>query len=173
MNIRRFVTPVIASVVVVASALLAGVAGFLWPSPIASAGQAVPTVATASPTPEALNPELVRAQTVAAYGVFPLPVSVDAINRYHLTKKDLRGIKAAKELAATPHVRSIRECESSNDYRSQDRQYYGAYQFLTDTWLSNGGGRFADRADHAPAWAQDYIMYRTYEADGWGQWACA
>lgn len=171
MKTRSIFSP-IGTVILGVLVLLGAMAIFIYPPEIAAAGQAVPS-ALPSAVPSTQTPAQMKAAAMAIYGVYPLPVSLDSVARYHLGKKDLRGIVAAKQLADTPHVRSIRQCESSNDYRSQDRQYFGAYQFLTETWLSNGGGRFADRADHAPAWAQDYIMYRTYQADGWGQWACA
>ena len=67
----------------------------------------------------------------------------------------------------------VRNCESGNDYGSQDPPYYGAYQFLTSTWLSSGGGAFGSRADRAPKWAQDYVAYKLYRSQGWGPWTCA
>lgn len=79
-----------------------------------------------------------------------------------------RSISWAKSSAAA----SVRRCESGGNYASQDSPYYGAYQFLTSTWYSNGGGRFASRADRAPKWAQDYVAYRLWSSSGWGPWAC-
>jgi len=44
----------------------------------------------------------------------------------------------------------IAECESGQNWATNTGNgYYGGLQFLTSTWLSNGGGRYAPRADLA------------------------
>ena len=75
--------------------------------------------------------------------------------------------------ADTSDVRAVRQCEASGNYQLQDPPYYGAYQFLTSTWRSMGGGQFASRADYAPRWAQDYVAYKLYVSQGWSPWTCA
>lgn len=75
--------------------------------------------------------------------------------------------------ADTSDVERMRQCEASGNYRLQDPPYYGAYQFLTSTWRSMGGGKFASRADYAPRWAQDYVAYKLYVSQGYGPWTCA
>jgi hypothetical protein len=75
--------------------------------------------------------------------------------------------------ADTSDVERVRQCEASGNYKLQDPPYYGAYQFLTSTWRSMGGGVFASRADYAPRWAQDYVAYKLYVSQGWRPWTCA
>jgi hypothetical protein len=81
--------------------------------------------------------------------------------------------RKAMAWAGTSDVRAVRQCEAGGNYRLQDSPYYGAYQFLTSTWRSMGGGQFASRADLAPSWAQDYVAYKLYQSQGWGPWTCA
>lgn len=75
--------------------------------------------------------------------------------------------------ADTSEVERVRQCEASGNYQLQDPPYYGAYQFLTSTWRSMGGDKFASRADYAPRWAQDYVAYKLYVSQGWSPWTCA
>lgn len=116
----------------------------------------------------------VQAANKSTYGVATLPVEVRDIQKYKLNKKTIKEIVAAKKLAATSEARKIRSCESGGNYRiSTGNGYYGAYQFDRSTWLSNGGGRYANTANGAPSWAQDHIMWKTHEARGWSPWGCA
>ena len=76
--------------------------------------------------------------------------------------------------ADTRKARSVVRCESGGNYNiNTGNGYYGAWQFDRSTWLGNGGGKFALYAHRAPAWAQDYIAYRTWQSRGWPPWACA
>lgn len=109
----------------------------------------------------------------AKYGIYPLPIRPQAIEQFQITNAELRDVAQAHTFAETPKARSVRTCESDNDYTITDRAYYGAWQFDRETWVSNGGGRFAPTANLAPPWAQDYIMYKTHQAYGWGPWSCA
>ncbi|MDP3972676.1 MAG: transglycosylase family protein [Candidatus Nanopelagicales bacterium] len=113
--------------------------------------------------------ERIRAQ----YGVYPLPIGRRAIERWKLGRKGLKRIAAARRLAESPKGRSVRKCESHHNYRLVYGSYYGAWQFDRQTWLSNGGGRFARTANKAPSWAQDLIMWKTHQARGWQPWGCA
>lgn len=108
------------------------------------------------------------------YGVYPLPVSERSIKRYHLSKKTVREIAKAKKFAKSRKARSVRKCESGGNYRiNTGNGYYGAYQFNSSTWKSNGGRKFGRQANKAPAWAQDYVMWKTWKKRGWSPWACA
>jgi len=130
-------------------------------------------VASAAPMAPAMAIVSGRDATMAQYGIYPLPVEAAAISQFHLTNQELADVAAARQFADTAKARRVRECESSGDYQIVDRGYYGAWQFDRETWLSNGGGRFAPTANLAPAWAQDYLMWKTHEVYGWGPWSCA
>ncbi len=113
-----------------------------------------------------------RTATLKEYGVFPLPVSVKQISKYHLSKKDLKGIKKAHKLAKSPTARKIRIRESHNNYKiNTGNGYYGAYQFDRATWRANGGSKFATTPHKAPKWAQDYVVWRTHKVRGWSPWS--
>ena len=44
----------------------------------------------------------------------------------------------------------VAACESGGNWHTNTGNgYYGGLQFLTSTWLANGGGRYASRADYA------------------------
>lgn len=48
--------------------------------------------------------------------------------------------------------------------------YFGGMQFDIGTWLSNGGGQFASRADWASPVEQLIIAFHTWQARGWSPW---
>jgi len=48
--------------------------------------------------------------------------------------------------------------------------YFGGMQFDIGTWLSNGGGRYAPRADLAAPHDQLVVAYHTWQARGWSPW---
>lgn len=134
----------------------------------ATAPAAQPVVLTAAQQKAAI-----KKATIAKYGVYPLPVKEAHIKKYKLSKKSLREIVKAKSLAKTAKAKRIRQCESGGSYTiNTGNGYYGAYQFDYGTWLSNGGGRYARTANKAPSWAQDHIMWKTYQSRGWSPWAC-
>lgn len=99
------------------------------------------------------------------------PVTPEAIARYHLRPKQIRDIAKAHKLARTAQGRKITRAESNNQYDLVYGGYYGAWQFNRGTWQSNGGGQFSRTANLAPAWAQDYIMYKTHKSRGWSPWS--
>lgn len=68
---------------------------------------------------------------------------------------------------------AIAKCESTNNWAiNTGNGYYGGLQFDSGTWLSNGGGAYADRADHATKNQQIAIAEKVYAARGLGPWAC-
>jgi len=139
--------------------------------PAARAG--APVKAPTATLTKAQKIALAKATIKKRYGIYPLPVSQRTIKKYHLSKKQLRGIAAGKRLASTSKARQVLRCESGGNYRLVDGAYYGAWQFDIGTWNGNGGGRFASNAARAPKWAQDYILWKTHQARGWSPWSCA
>lgn len=102
------------------------------------------------------------------------PVSRSQVARYSLNKKELRQIMKAKRWASGQKARSVVMCESGGNYNiNTGNGYYGAWQFDYSTWISNGGGKFAQYAHRAPKFAQDWIAYRTWRSRGWQPWTCA
>jgi uncharacterized protein YabE (DUF348 family) len=68
----------------------------------------------------------------------------------------------------------IAQCESGGNWHiNTGNGYYGGLQFLTSTWLSNGGGSFAPRADLASREQQITIANRLYARGGLSAWGCA
>lgn len=68
---------------------------------------------------------------------------------------------------------AIAQCESGGNWSiNTGNGYYGGLQFDSGTWLSNGGGDYASRADLASKDQQIAIAERVYAARGLSPWAC-
>jgi len=68
---------------------------------------------------------------------------------------------------------AIARCESTNNWSiNTGNGYYGGLQFDIGTWLSNGGGEYAPRADLATRDQQIAIAERVYASRGLSPWAC-
>ncbi|WP_395728485.1 ubiquitin-like domain-containing protein [Nakamurella sp.] len=68
---------------------------------------------------------------------------------------------------------AIARCESGGNWSiNTGNGYYGGLQFDSGTWLSNGGGAYASRADLATKDQQIAIAERVYAARGLSPWAC-
>ncbi len=68
---------------------------------------------------------------------------------------------------------AIAQCESTNNWSiNTGNGYYGGLQFDIGTWLSNGGGQYAPRADLASKDQQIAIAEKVYAARGLQPWAC-
>lgn len=66
-------------------------------------------------------------------------------------------------------------CESGGNWAiNTGNGYYGGLQFTSGTWLGNGGGAYAPRADLATRDQQIAIASKVQAARGWAPWpACA
>lgn len=89
------------------------------------------------------------------------------------------GVAAAVMVGATTASASsvnwdaIAKCESGNNWSiNTGNGYYGGLQFDKGTWLSNGGGKYAPRADLATREQQIDIAEATYARRGLQPWAC-
>jgi len=68
----------------------------------------------------------------------------------------------------------IAQCESGGNWAiNSGNGYYGGLQFDSQTWLGNGGGAFAPRADLASRTQQIAIANKVYAARGLAPWGCA
>lgn len=68
----------------------------------------------------------------------------------------------------------IAQCESSGNWADNTGNgYYGGLQFNEPTWLSNGGGQYASRADLATKSEQIAIADRVRAARGLEPWQCS
>jgi uncharacterized protein YabE (DUF348 family) len=68
----------------------------------------------------------------------------------------------------------IAQCESGGNWHiNTGNGYYGGLQFATSSWLANGGGDFASRADLASRAEQITVANRYYAKAGLGPWGCA
>lgn len=173
-NSRRFA--VAGAAVVASGAVAAGTMTVATAAPSAVDTSMVKTVA--APQANVLSAKqkrlIVKRQNKRQFGLYNLPVGKNSIRKYHLKKRDLLQIRKAKRFARSSKARSVRNCESGGNYRTNTGNgYYGAYQFDRGTWISNGGGRYASTANRAPKFGQDHIMWKTQRARGWSPWACA
>ena len=67
----------------------------------------------------------------------------------------------------------IAKCESGGNWATNTGNgYYGGLQFDNQTWLGNGGGTYAPRADLASRTQQIAIANKVYAARGLGPWGC-
>jgi uncharacterized protein YabE (DUF348 family) len=67
----------------------------------------------------------------------------------------------------------VAQCESGGNWSiNTGNGYYGGLQFSYQTWLGNGGGDFAQRADLATREQQITVANRLYAYSGLGQWSC-
>ena len=68
----------------------------------------------------------------------------------------------------------IAQCESGGNWAiNTGNGYYGGLQFDSQTWLGNGGGAFAPRADLASRTQQIAVANKVYAARGLSPWGCA
>ena len=85
------------------------------------------------------------------------------------------GIGAASSASAAGSVWDrVAACESGGNWSiNTGNGYYGGLQFATASWLANGGGDFASRADLASRAEQITVANRYYAKAGLGPWGCA
>ena len=68
----------------------------------------------------------------------------------------------------------IAACESGGNWHiNTGNGYYGGLQFDSGTWLANGGGKFAARADLASRAQQITVANHLYDQRGLAPWGCA
>ena len=69
----------------------------------------------------------------------------------------------------------LARCESGGNWHiNTGNGYYGGLQFSYGTWLSNGGGKYASRADKATKREQIAVAERLLRNRGWAPWpACS
>ena len=68
----------------------------------------------------------------------------------------------------------IAQCESGGNWAiNTGNGYYGGLQFDSQTWLGNGGGQYAPRADLASRTQQIAVADTVYAARGLAPWGCA
>ena len=68
----------------------------------------------------------------------------------------------------------IAACESGGNWAiNTGNGYYGGLQFDSGTWLANGGGKYAARADLATRLEQIAVANVVYAARGLSPWGCA
>lgn len=66
---------------------------------------------------------------------------------------------------------AVAQCESGGNWAiNTGNGFYGGLQFDSGTWLSNGGGAYAPRADLASRGAQIAVANRIYAARGSAPW---
>jgi resuscitation-promoting factor RpfB len=66
---------------------------------------------------------------------------------------------------------AVAQCESGGDWHiNTGNGFYGGLQFDYSTWLSNGGGAYASRADLATREEQIAVATRLYNARGSSPW---
>jgi len=81
----------------------------------------------------------------------------------------------AAEAATTNTWDRLARCESGGNWNiNTGNGYYGGLQFSYGTWLSNGGGRYAQYAHRASKSEQIAVAERLLDDRGWSPWpACS
>jgi hypothetical protein len=79
------------------------------------------------------------------------------------------------QAATTNTWERLASCESGGNWHiNTGNGYYGGVQFSSGTWLGNGGGKYASRADLATKAEQIAIAEKVLDARGWSPWpACS
>ncbi|MGH3827209.1 MAG: transglycosylase family protein [Pseudonocardiaceae bacterium] len=69
----------------------------------------------------------------------------------------------------------LAQCESGGNWNtSTGNGYFGGLQFSGGTWISYGGGAYADTANHATREQQIAIAEKVVRTQGWNAWpTCA
>jgi len=87
------------------------------------------------------------------------------------TKVPAAGSSAAGQSNGPLNWDAVAHCESTNNWQDNTGNgFYGGLQFDYGTWLSNGGGAYAPRADLATREQQIAIAQRVYDARGTSPW---
>ena len=85
-----------------------------------------------------------------------------------------RPVTAAGSTANAAMWDRIAQCESGGNWSiNTGNGYYGGLQFASSTWLSNGGGQYAARADLATRLEQIAVANVLYASRGLAPWGCA
>ncbi|MGI9092294.1 MAG: transglycosylase family protein [Mycobacteriales bacterium] len=75
------------------------------------------------------------------------------------------------DAAPTSAWERVAACESGGNWHiNTGNGFYGGLQFTYGTWLANGGGAYASRADLASESAQITVAERTLASQGWNAW---
>ena len=81
------------------------------------------------------------------------------------------GLSTATASAASGNWDAVAQCESSGNWSTNTGNgFYGGLQFDYGTWLSNGGGKYAKRADLATKTQQIAIASIVQRNRGWSPW---
>jgi LysM repeat protein len=104
-----------------------------------------------------------------------LPVTPITPTVSYVASAPRQTISAAPVVADGSAWDRLAACESGGNWAiNTGNGYYGGLQFNYGTWQSNGGGAYADRADHATREQQIDIASRVQAARGWSPWpACS
>jgi hypothetical protein len=66
---------------------------------------------------------------------------------------------------------AVANCESGGNWHiNTGNGFYGGLQFTESTWLAEGGGAYASRADLASREQQIAVATRLYNQSGSGSW---
>ncbi|HEY4991133.1 MAG TPA: ubiquitin-like domain-containing protein, partial [Nakamurella sp.] len=137
------------------------------------------TVTDATPTITAVGTKQVAAQAPAAAAAAPAaaadpaPAAAPAPVPAAAAPAPQPAAAAAPSGGWSVNWDAIANCESTNNWSiNTGNGFYGGLQFDMGTWLSNGGGQYAPRADLATKDQQIAVAERVYAARGLEPWAC-
>jgi hypothetical protein len=103
----------------------------------------------------------------------PSPVESKRTSRAAQRQKPPHTVGASSRSAlvsdhsVSPVLACIRQIESTNNYRAQNGDQWGAYQFIPSTWRSVGG---IGNPAHAPPEEQDMRAEMLLRREGLGPW---
>ena len=101
--------------------------------------------------------------TTGSSGPSPFEWHVPQQRRHRLTLAKVAHLGGIDWLA-------IARCESGLRWHIANSPFYGGLQFMTSTWVSNGGTRYASRADLARPAQQVVIAYHLAQRSGLRSW---
>ena len=112
-------------------------------------------------------------------GSTALPVAVPRLSTVPSAKPRPVHVSRSLVRSSTLNWDALAKCESGGHWNhhttanhTADGIHWGGLQFDTPTWLSNGGGRFAPRADYATKAQQITIGEYLFARRGRQPWAC-
>ena len=127
----------------------------------------VGTKAAAKPTATAKPKATAKPEATAKPKAAPKPSSQSS-------KRDSGGATTGLDLRRSGMWAKIAACESGGNWSiNTGNGYYGGLQFNAGTWLANGGGKYAPRADLASKSEQITIANHLYDRAGGQPWGCS
>lgn len=142
----------------------------------------LPLLASCEPTPQTVRTSTTSMTPKQAAGWYGKTLAYASAVQYAklldfaaaVQYQKILAFAVAVEAAKRPTYRAVWDdiaaCESGGNWASTAGSFEGGVQFLRSTWLSQGGGKYAQHAYDATKYQQIEIAERLLAQSGWGQW---